>query len=94
MRIEDISLLEAHRNVTLVHVRGGKIPVRRTLGDCERKLESSIFFRASRGCVVNLSHVKEPRLLKDHRLIFVLKDGKEVVFSRRQSRLFRKARAL
>ena len=44
---------------TLVHFPDGKLIVRRSLGDLERKLESSIFFRASRGCIVNLNHVKE-----------------------------------
>jgi hypothetical protein len=38
--------------------------------------------------------VKQPRLLEDERLIFLLSDGKEVVFSRRQSVHFRKTRGL
>ena len=40
------------------------------------------------------SHVKQPRLLEDESIVFLLKDGKEVVFSRRQSVLFRKIRGL
>jgi DNA-binding LytR/AlgR family response regulator len=92
LRVQDISLLEAHRNFTLVHFPGHKLIARRTLRDCERKLKASIFFRAKRGCVVNLTYVKQPRLLKNGRIIFLLKDGKEVVFSRRQSILFRKTR--
>ncbi len=91
---EDISLLEAHRKFTLVHLPDGKFLVRRSLKDCERRLDSSTFFRASRGCIVNLSHVKRPRLLGDEPLIFLLKDGREVVLSRRQSVLFRKTRGL
>ena len=94
VRVDDIALLEASRNFTLVHFPDGKLLIRRSLGDCERRLDSSIFFRASRGCIVNLSHVKQPRLLEDEGLIFLLKDGKEVVFSRRQSVLFRKTRGL
>jgi two-component system, LytTR family, response regulator len=92
VRVEDISLLEAYQNQTLVHIPGGKLLVQRPLGDCERKLESATFFRASRSCVVNLTHVKQSRLLADRRLVFLLKDGKEVVFSRRQSALFDKTR--
>jgi hypothetical protein len=38
--------------------------------------------------------VKQPQLLEDGGLIFLLKDGQEVVFSRRQSILFRKVRGL
>jgi len=94
VRIEDISLLEACFKCTLVHFFDDRLLIRRTLGDCERRLENSTFFRASRRCVVNLSHVKQPRLLKDERLSFLLNDGKEVVLSRRQSVHFRKTRGL
>ena len=94
LRIEDISLLEARRNFTLVHIPDGKLIIRRSLGACERRLDSSIFFRASRGCIVNLSHVKQSRLLEDESIFLLLKDGKEVVFSRRRSVLFRKTRGL
>ena len=94
LRIEDISLLEARQNFTLVHIPDGKLILRHSLGACERRLDSSIFFRASRGCIVNLSHVKQSRLLEDESIFLLLKDGKEVVFSRRQSVLFRKTRGL
>ena len=94
VRIEDISLLEACFNYTLVHFFDDRLLIRRTLGDCERRLDNSTFFRASRGCIVNLSHVKQSRLLEDERLSFLLNDGKEVVFSRRQSVHFRKTRGL
>jgi DNA-binding LytR/AlgR family response regulator len=62
--------------------------------EIERRLDTSIFFRASRDCIVNLSQVKQARLLQDGGLIFLLKDGKKVLFSRRQSTLFRKIRGL
>ena len=90
----DISLLEAHRKFTLVYLPDGKFLVRRSLKECERRLDSSTFFRASRGCIVNLSQVKQPRLSNDGNLIFLLKNGKEVVLSRRQTILFRKTRSL
>jgi DNA-binding LytR/AlgR family response regulator len=60
VRIENISLLEACRNFTLVHLPERKLLIRRGLKECERKLDSSIFFRASRHCIVNLSQVKQP----------------------------------
>ena len=94
VRIEDISLLEAHQNFTIAHFPNGKVLIRRSLADCERRLDSSMFFRANRDCIVNLSQVKQSRLSKDRGLIFLLKDGKEVVLSRRQSVLFRKTRGL
>jgi DNA-binding LytR/AlgR family response regulator len=91
---EDISLLEAHRKFTLVHLPDGKFLVRRSLKDCERRLDSSTFFRASSGYIVNLSHVKQSRFLEDGSLVFILRDGKEVVLGRRQSALFRKTHGL
>ena len=94
VRIEHIFLLEACRNFTLVHFPDGKFLIRRSLKDCERRLDSSIFLRASRDCIVNLSQVKQPRLSKDGGLIFILRDGKEVVLSRRQTVLFRATRGL
>jgi two-component system, LytTR family, response regulator len=94
VRIEDISLLEAHRNFTLVHFPHGKLLIRRSLKDCEGRLDRSIFVRARRDCIVNLSQVKQPLLSKVRGLIFLLTDGKEVVLSRRQASLFRKTRDL
>ena len=92
-RIENISILEAFQNATFVHFGKDKLLIRRSLVECERRLDNSIFVRASRDCIVNLSQVKQPRLLKG-RLIFILKDEREVVFSRRQSVLFRALRGL
>jgi two-component system, LytTR family, response regulator len=94
VRIEDISLLEAHQNFTIAHFPNGKVLIRRSLADCERRLDSSMFFRAGRDCIVNLSQVKQSRLSQDKGLIFLLKDGKKVVLSRRQSDLFRKTHGL
>jgi DNA-binding LytR/AlgR family response regulator len=70
VRVEDISLLEACQNQTLVHIPGGKLLVKRPLRDCERKLEGATFCRASRSCVVNLTYVKQSRLLAHRRLVF------------------------
>ena len=91
---EDISLLEAHRKFTLVHIPDGKFLVRRSLKDCERRLDSSTFFRASSGCIVNLGHVTQSRFLEDGSLIFTLRDGKEIVLSLRRSVLFAKTHGL
>jgi DNA-binding LytR/AlgR family response regulator len=63
-QIGDISLLEACRNKTLVHLPDGKLLIRRSLGDRELRLDRSIFFRASRRYIVNLSHVKRLNMEK------------------------------
>jgi DNA-binding LytR/AlgR family response regulator len=59
VRIEDIPLLEAYQNFTIGHFPNGKVLIRRSLADCERRLDSSMFFRACRDCIVNLSQVKQ-----------------------------------
>lgn len=92
-KIENISLLEAFQNVTVVHCPDGELTMRRSLGDCERKLDSSIFFRASRRYIVNLNHVKRLHF-ENGGLVFLLNDGREVALSRRQGILFRQTRAL
>jgi DNA-binding LytR/AlgR family response regulator len=79
VRVEDISLLEAHQNFTIGHFPNGKVLIQRSLADCERRLDSSMFFRASSDCIVNLGQVKQSRLSKGGGLIFLLKDGKQVV---------------
>jgi two-component system LytT family response regulator len=94
VRIENISILEAFQNGTFVHFDEDKLLINRSLVECERRLDNSIFVRASRDCIVNLSQVKQPRLLKNGGLIFILKDGREVACSRRQSVLFRALRGL
>jgi two-component system, LytTR family, response regulator len=65
VEIRDIFLLEAHQNLTLVHFASGKLLIRPTLRHCERRLDPSIFFRANRSCIVNLSRVvKQPDFSK------------------------------
>jgi DNA-binding LytR/AlgR family response regulator len=90
LQTQDISYLEAYRSETLVHLAKDELVIRRSLHDCERRLKPSLFFRANRGCIVNLSQVSQTRFLEDERLAFLLKNGNEVVFSRRQSVLFQK----
>ena len=82
--IEDISLLEAHRKFTLVHLPDGKFLVRGSLKDCGRRLDSSAFFRASRGCIVNLSHAETITLSRRRKPHFHFK-------GRKRSRIVSKA---
>jgi two-component system LytT family response regulator len=94
IRTADIWFLEACGDHTRVHLPDGAVLVRRPLRACERRLDSSTFFRATRDCVINLTHVKQTRLLDSSRVLFLLPNGKEVIVSGRQNLLFRKMRAL
>ena len=92
VKIADIALLEACGNYTRFHFAKGTALIRRSLTDCESRLDSSAFFRATRDRIVNLRHVKQTRGLGCACLSFVLRHGKEVLVSRKQSRIFRKTR--
>ena len=58
------------------------------------RLDRATFFRATRDYVINLTHVKQTRLLDASRVLFVLPTGQEVIVSGPQNALFRKMRAL
>jgi DNA-binding LytR/AlgR family response regulator len=94
VRVSDISLLEACGNYTRVYFNQATALIRRPLRECECKLDPSSFFRTRRDCVVNLSRVKQMRMLDAKRFLFILLDGKEVPMSRKQSLIFRKTKAL
>ena len=94
VRAADISVLEACGNYTRVYFNDSSALIRRPLRECECRLDPSTFFRTRRDCVVNLSRVKQMRMLDAKRFLFVLLDGKEVPMSRKQSLIFRKTKAL
>jgi DNA-binding LytR/AlgR family response regulator len=94
VRAADISTLEACGNYTRVNLSDATALIRRPLRECECRLDPSIFFRTRRDCIVNLSQVKQMRMLDAKRFLFVLLDGKEVAMSRKQSLLFRKQKSL
>ena len=94
VRVSDISVLEACGNYTRVYFNDATALIRRPLRECECKLDPFTFFRTRRDCVVNLSRVKQMRMLDAKRFLFVLLDGKEVPMSRKQSLIFRKTKAL
>jgi DNA-binding LytR/AlgR family response regulator len=94
VRASDISTLEACGNYTRVNLSDATALIRRPLRECECRLDPSTFFRTRRDCIVNLSQVKQMRMLDAKRFLFVLLDGREVAMSRKQSLLFRKQKAL
>ena len=94
IRTGDIWLLEACGGRTRVSIPGGTVTLRRTLAECERRLDHTAFFRATRDCIINLMHVKQTRLLDCSRVAFVLPNNKQVIVSGEQNAFFRKRRAL
>jgi two-component system LytT family response regulator len=93
VHLRDISALEARGCETLVRFRTNQVVIRRTLDYCESRLDESLFFRAHRGCIVNMGHLSRPRL-KNGCLVFAISDGREIAFSRRRTSIFRSTRRL
>ena len=94
IRTSDIWFLEAAGEQTRVHAADGNVRTKRPLHECEKRLDRATFFRATRDYVINLTHVKQTRLLDASRVLFVLPTGQEVIVSGPQNALFRKMRAL
>lgn len=94
IRTSEIWFLEAARGQTRVHVADGSVLIKRPLQECEKRLDRATFFRATRDYVINLTHVKQTRLLDASRVLFLLPTGQEVIVSGLQNALFRKMRAL
>ena len=55
----DIWYAEAQGDSACIHTGEGRLPTQFTLGELETRLSRSGFFRAHRGYLVNLQHVKE-----------------------------------
>ncbi len=94
VRTADIWLLEACGGRTRIMMPQGTVTVRKTLSECERRLDSTTFFRATRDCLINLTHVKQTRLLDCSRVAFVLPNNKQIIVTGEQNAIFRKMRAL
>lgn len=94
IRTDDIWLLEASGGRTRILMPEGTVTVRRTLNECERRLDNTTFFRATRDCIINLKHVKQTRLLDFSRVSFVLPNNKQIIVTGEQNAIFRKMRAL
>jgi hypothetical protein len=79
----DIDWIEASGNYANLHHRDGIFPVRASMGELERRLDSERFARVHRSHIVNLDRVKEilPTASGDYRIHLI--DGQEIRFSRR-----------
>jgi len=81
---------EAEDTLVFAHTADGRSLVEQTLGDLELRLAPG-FFRAHRGCLVNLKHVAEilPADAGSYRIVFRDAERSTVPLSRRQARRLR-----
>ena len=85
---EEIVWFEAEDTLVFARTAGGRFLVDRTLSDLERQLEGQ-FFRAHRGCLVNLGRIAEIRPGDAGACTIVCPGAGTVALSRRQARRLR-----
>lgn len=93
VKLGEVVSFESAGNYTNVTLLDSRISIRKPLQECERRLDST-FFRVSRTCIVNLGYVEKVESYDAKRFVFVLKDGRDVVLSRKQSLVLRRDRSL
>jgi two-component system, LytTR family, response regulator len=94
--IRNISFLEQDGNYCKFTIANAslRLNIRGVLHHFETKLPSSLFFRANRECLINLSHVKHMRAHDPKRYSFIMVNDNEIIMSRKQSVLFRRTKSL
>jgi two-component system LytT family response regulator len=88
--VEQIELIEATDEGTIVHWNGYSGRIGRTLGRLEEQLDPKMFFRASRDSLINLRFILSLRTDAKGELTALLSGNRSVTFSRRQKSLFQK----
>jgi DNA-binding LytR/AlgR family response regulator len=88
-RVGDIVTIDVSGNNMTVKLSNedGAVMVRGSLKRCLQKLPADLFFRAGRNCVVNLGQVARVDAAA-RQIALRMRDGREIVMSRKQSRLF------
>lgn len=94
VKLGAIRLLESEGNYTRIYFEHNKPLVLYSLNYLEERLDSNIFFRASRKHIINLLWVEGLELSFDSRLIVRIKNCPEIEMSRRCSQKFREKTSL
>ena len=94
-RVGDIVSIDVSGNNMTVKLSNedGAVVVRGSLKRCLRKLPAEVFFQAGRNCVVNLLQVARVDAAA-RQIVLRMKDGREIVVSRKQSLLLGRRFAL
>lgn len=87
--LADVRWFEAVGNYTKVHFKQHAPMVYRALGAVEQRLAAALFFRANRGQLVNLAHIKAIEPWVNGGLMLRLSCDTQIEVSRRQSSLLR-----
>ena len=94
VRVSDIVAIEADGNYVTIELINTKLLSRGSLHRYEKKLDSSMFFRTGRSCLVNLSQVKRVDMANPKQFMLTMQNDKEILVSRNQSVCLRQQRLL
>ena len=83
MAASEIQRAESARNYVVVHARGERFILRSTLDEFQAKLNPEQFARMNRSHIVNLDFVDEMIALSHGEYRVRLKDGCDLIWSRR-----------
>jgi two-component system, LytTR family, response regulator len=89
LQVEEIIWLEANDDYTFIHTKDKNYLVGLTLKEFSQRLDPTKFFRIHRSAIINIDQINEIEEF-DRRLLFYMKDGKEVQASRQGSQLIKK----
>jgi two-component system LytT family response regulator len=92
--LKDLALLESEGNYTRLYFGQERPLLARSLNYLEERLDSGMFFRASRKHIVSLNWIASIHPWVNGGLIVKLKDGQEVEMSRRQASKFKEMMTL
>lgn len=81
--VEQVDRIEAARNTVNLYVAGARLPLRQPIGALAERLDPARFLRISRSEIVRLDAVKEFQAWFHGDYRVVLKDGTELMWSRR-----------
>lgn len=88
--VDEIVALEAMGNYTKVHIKDAQPSVYRPIGAIYERLDTNVFFRASRSWVINTNFVEQIEALENGTFLLTLSNNKKVNISKRQVTEFKR----
>ena len=85
VQLKNVRLFESEGNYVRVYFDDEKPLILKSLNNLEKKLSEKVFFRANRKHMINLKWVDKIETWFNGGLLVILKDGKKVEISRRQT---------
>jgi len=89
VNLKDIRLMESDGNYVKVYFDNNRPLIHRSLNALDEKLDSRMFFRASRKYIINLTWIDKIEPWFNGGLMVTLKGGEKVEISRRQAAKFK-----